>query len=342
MESTSETPENRPYAKWLEGNAESGEVTLTGIDLYYFTVCAFLIVVFTATVYLSFKGRTLARYFLWSWALLLLVAVPFISFIPDTVTTHAAGLGLLFFLYTIFLFDKRSRHQLDTAQNEIRRLLAESNNRMDEERRMIAHQLHDDINPRLVLAKLELQQLFSIIDENIEDDEQARKARTIVEKIMESITIAYQDSREIIKNTRIEIIDSIGLVAAIESLITHYKGIFERPKIKLKHNLPKRPDLPAGVAVNVYRIIQEALLNAVKHAGASNITISIFRTGHRFDVYIADDGVGISTKNAEGIGLIDMRERAKVLGSDLQTGNSGGKGTEIRFSFSHPDLSSQT
>ncbi len=310
-------------------------------DFYYFTVCIFLLVVFSATVYLSIKGRTLARYFLWAWALLLLVAAPFLSSIPHTITKNVAGLALLFFLYTIFLFDKRNQHQLDVAQDEIRRLLAESNNRMDEERRRIARQLHDDINPRLVLAKLELQQLFPIVD-RVEDEEQAQKAKTIIEKIMESIGIAYQDSREIIKNTRIEIIDSIGLTAALESLITHYKGILERPKITFKHNLPKRLDLPAAVAVNAYRIIQEALLNAVKHAEASNITISIHQTGKRFDVSIADDGIGISTKNAQGIGLIDMRERAKVLGSDLQIKNTGGKGAEINFSFSHLDSSSQT
>ena len=311
------------------------------IDLYYFTVCIFLLAVFAATVFFSLKGRTLAKYFLWAWALLLGVAVPFASLIPHTVETYAAGFALLFFLYTIFIYDKSSQHQLDIAQDEIRRVLAESNNRMDEERRRIARKLHDDINPKLVLAKLELQQLFPIVDKNIKDDVQAEKARKIIEKLMESIGTVYQDSREIIKNTRIEIIDSIGLVAAIESLVIHYKGILEKPKIVFGHDLPKRPDLPSAVAVNAYRIIQEALLNAVKHAESSNITISIHKTRKRFDVCIMDDGIGISTKSTQGIGLIDMRERARVLGSDLQFSNTGGKGTKISFSFLRQDSSNQ-
>lgn len=315
------------------------------IDYYYFTVCSFLIVVFSATVYLSLKGSSLARYLLWAWALLLLVAAPFIPSIPNTITTPAAGLALLLFLYTIFAYGRKNQYQLDIAQDEIRRLLAESNKRMDEERRRIARQLHDDINPRLVLAKLELQQLLRILD-SIEDGEQRQKGRATIQKIMESITVAYQDCREIIKNTRVEIIDAIGLVAALESLIAHYKGILERPKITFKHNLPNSPELhlPAAVAVNVYRIIQEALLNAVKYAEAANITVSIHRAGKRFNVCIADDGIGMSTMNAhaQGIGLIDMRERAKVLGSDLQITNTGGKGTAVNFSFSHPDSSSQT
>ena len=313
-----------------------------GIDFYYFTSCIFLLVVFAVAVYISIKGNALAKYFLWAWALLLIAAVPFMSLIPDTVKTYAAGFVLLFFLYTIFIFDKRNQHQLDIAQDEMRRVLAESNNRMDEERRRIARQLHDETNPKLLLAKLELQQLLPLVDKNINDEIQAKKARTIIHKIMESISTVYQDSREIIKNTRIEIIDSIGLVAAIESLVTHYKGILEKPKITFKHDLPKRPDLPSAVSVNVYRIIQEALLNAVKHAEASSVAISIHQSGKCFNVCITDDGIGMSTKNNHGIGLIDMRERARVLGGDLQIDNTNGQGTKISFSFSRPDSSNQT
>lgn len=313
-----------------------------GIDFYYFTICIFLLVVFATAVYISLKGNTLAKYFLWVWALLFIAAVPFVSLIPDAVKTYLAGLALLFFLYTIFIFDKRNQHQLDIAQDEMRRVLAESNNRMDEERRRIARQLHDEINPKLVLAKLELQQLLPIVDKNINDGIEAEKAKTIIHQIMESISTVYQDSREIIKNTRIEIIDSIGLVAAIESLVAHYKSILEKPKITFKHDLPKRPDLPSAVSVNVYRIIQEALLNAVKHAEALSIKISIHQSGKRFNISITDDGIGISTKNNQGVGLIDMRERARVLGGDLQIGNTSGKGTKISFSFSSLNSSNQT
>lgn len=312
-----------------------------GIGFYYFAVRTFLAGVFAAAVYISLKGNALARYFLWTWALLLVIAVPFVSLIPESARTYVGGLAILFFLYTIFIVGIRSQNKIDMAQDEMRRVLAESNNRMDEERRRIARQLHDEINPTLVLAKLELQKLVPIIDRNIADENEAEKANRIIGQLLDSISAVYQDSRQIIKNTRIEIIDSIGLVAAVESLVTHYKGILENQKVTLQHNFPRRPDIPSAIAVNAYRIIQEALLNAVKHADASNIAIDIRQSGKRISVCITDDGIGIGTKNSLGIGLIDMRERARVLGGELQVTNKNGKGTKITFSFSRSDSSIQ-
>ncbi len=302
-------------------------------SVYYFTLFAFLLLVFFASLYLSFNGNRLAKYFLWSWAALLLVALPFSSLIPGTIANHIAGITVFFFVYTLFLARRRDQKTIGIAHEETRRVLAEANNRMDEERRRIARRLHDDINPSLLLAKLELQNLVPLIHSSCHDSEQVEKAQNIVAKVLSSLTSVYQDCREIIRNTRIEIIDSIGLTTAIESLVDHYKQILERPVITLKHNLPKRPDMPLAVAVNAYRIIQEALLNAVKHAEAAHITISIHQTGKRFDVAIVDDGVGINAKTGQGIGLIDMRERARVLGSDLHIKSKRGRGTKISFSF---------
>lgn len=307
-------------------------------DAYYFTICAFLLLVFAATFYLSYKGNLLAKDFLWTWASLLLIALPFSSYIPSAITDHIAGITFIFFVYTLFLIKRKNQKTLETAHEETRRVLAEANKRMDEERRRIARQLHDEINPNLLLAKIELQNLVPLINSSMNDAEHAEKAHDIVAKVLSSLTSVYQDCREIIRNTRIEIIDSIGLTTAIESLVNHYKHILERLVITLEHNLPKRPNIPLGSAVNAYRIIQEALLNAVKHADAAHITISVYQTGKRYNVSISDDGVGIyASKNEHGIGLIDMRERARVLGSDLRIESRKGKGTKVSFSFLSQD-----
>lgn len=311
------------------------------LNVFYLAVIGSLVVVFATTIHLSLKGWVAAKYFLWLWALLLIVAAA--SFREKyTVRTDVAGLALLCFIYTLLVFSRRGKSDLDSAQEEIRRLLAESNKRMDEERRRISRRLHDDINPKLVIAKLELQQLRVLLDGRAAGDEETELAKLIIEKLLASISNIYDDSRQIIKNTRIEIIDSIGLTAAIESCVTHYNSVLEQPRIELEHNLAARPGLPPAVAVNVYRIVQEALLNAVKHASASVVTVSIQQSGSRYQATVADDGVGISSKSAHGIGLIDMRERAHVLGSDLVVKANGKKGTLVSFSFSAPGPSSQT
>ena len=302
-------------------------------NFYYFAAWSFILIVLATSVYLSHKGNRLAKYFLWSWALLLLAAAPFISSIPETLARHVPGVTVLFFVYTLFLIRKRNQRELEIAHEETRRVLAESNRRMDEERRRIAHRLHDDVNPKLVLSKLELQRLASLFQLHITDPEHAERARNMIEKAADFLTHAYQSSRDIIKHTRIEIIDSIGLTAAIESLVGHYRGILDKPDIKFEHNLPRRPELPNAAAVNAYRIVQEALLNAIKHAQADNVTISVYVDGKRYTVTVLDDGIGTSAHDQVGIGLIDMRERARLLDTELHIENTKGKGTRVSFSF---------
>ena len=125
------------------------------------------------------------------------------------------------------------------------------------------------------------------------------------------------------------------------------KSVFEKPVIVLKHNLPKRQRLTETVAVNVYRIIQEALFNAIKHAEGKHVVISIHysKTFNRYDIEVTDDGIGIKLRSPSlegtGIGLIDMRERARILGADLKiqldSGSGRKTGTKISFSISDRD-----
>lgn len=313
--------------------------------IFFLTICALLALVFAVSVYLSIKGNAFARSFLWTWALLLGGALLVLPLTPGRISAPVAALALTFFFYVLFLINRRGLAKLETAHEETRRVLAASSNRMDDERRAISRQLHDTVNPSLVLGKHELHKLASLL----KDDAQARE---IIERVTAHLTTAYQASRDIIKNTRIEVIDSIGLTAAIESLVDHYRSVFDKPAIELKHNLPKRPQLTDSVAVNMYRIIQEALFNAIKHADAKHVVVSIQhnKTFNRYDVEITDDGIGIKSRNpaAEGggIGLIDMRERARILGAELkiQADASSGKkgGTKISFSISDRDSSRQT
>ncbi len=309
----------------------------TGPGLIHLAISFFVLSVFLLATYMSLKGHTMARYFLWAWGGLLLVATPFIASLATGVSTAiAAGLSVGFIPYLMIWFNRRSS-QLEHVQQELRQVLAESNNRMDAERRRISRQLHDDINPRLVLAKLELKQVMALINNEIPDAEIASKVQQLLSNTQQTISDIYNDTREVIKSTRIEIIDSVGLVAAVESMVQNYKGALERPEIIFSHNIKKRPMLPDAIAANAYRIIQEALLNAVKHADASTITISLQLSGKRYSVVIADDGIGLSAKKGQGIGLSDMRERARTLNGGLIVEGGPGGGTKISFSFLHPD-----
>lgn len=311
------------------------------LTIIYYTSCAFVATVFAVSLFLAVKGNRAAKYFLWLWAALLLLALPFITQ-ANMISSLAAGLMLIFFVWVLYLIVRHGMQRVDVSHEETRRVLAESNRRIDEERRTLARRLHDEVNPQLLLSRNILKQLEPMVQADT-------KASTLLANAVEMVSDAYAQLRDVIKNTRIEVIDSIGFTAALESLVAHYTSFCEKPIITLNHNLPKRPALPATVAVSAYKIIREALFNAIKHANATQVRVSVQynKTLDYYNVEISDDGVGIKaaprTDDSAGIGLIDMRERARVLGGSLKvqaadSSNPKRPGTRISFSFSGQSL----
>lgn len=305
----------------------------------FYTSCAFLLTVFVVSMVLAVKGNQAAKYFLWVWAALLILALPLPLVTRANMISHvAAGLMLLFFLYVLYITVRYGMERVDVSHEETRRVLAESNRRIDEERRTLARRLHDEVNPQLLLSRNVLKQLEPLVKDN-------ERAAELLANATAMVSDAYTEMRDIIKNTRIEVIDSIGFTAALESLVAHYTNISEKPAITLEHNLPKRPALPEAVAVSTYKIIREAIFNAIKHSNAMQVRVSVQHNKalNSYKVEITDDGVGVkaTARNGDhaGIGLIDMRERARVLGGHLKVqaadlSNQKRPGTRISFSFS--------
>ncbi|MDM0029116.1 sensor histidine kinase [Variovorax saccharolyticus] len=312
------------------------ETTVVPAIIFYVSGI-FVLAVLVISTFLAAKGNRAAAYFLWVWAGLLVLILPFITNFT-MISSVAAGVILVFLLYVLYMAVQYGLKRVDVSHEETRRVLAESNRRIDEERRALARRLHDEVNPELLLVKFALQQLEPLLKDN-------EKASSILASALSTVSKAYTQTREIIKNTRIEVIDSIGFTAALESLVGHQKSFFDKPIITLDHNLPKRPELPETIAISAYKIIREALLNAIKHANANKVSVTVMysRSLGRYKVEIVDDGVGMrgAPKNDEvsGIGLIDMRERARVLGGELKVHpldarNLKRPGTRVSFSFS--------
>lgn len=306
----------------------------------FLTICVFLLAVFGFSLVSAAKGNETAKFFLWTWAVLLVCAIPFVAHTFNRISSLAAFLMLLFFVYVLYLMNKRGVERLEGSHEETRRVLAESNVRIDEERRLISRRLHDDVNPTLLFCRNEMERLLPLIKDN-------DKAVRITKQVISLVGEAYKSTRGIIKNTRIEVIDSIGFAAAVESLVAHYTDFFDKPTISVDHNLPKRPAISESVAVNAYKIIQEAIFNAIKHANAKHVEVRIAFDGiDHYKVEVVDDGVGIKGRSASsdgsGIGLIDMRERARFLGAAIKiqpanTGDAKRPGTKVSFSFSGQD-----
>lgn len=297
---------------------------------WYWLLIVFIAAVLTGGVYFYFRGRYQVKYFLWVWlGMLLLYAYSKPAIDPKNVHLEIVLALVLFFSYLVVLYRDPS-FKANQAEQELNRVLNVLNERIDSERTRISRHLHDELNPKLILSMQELRS-------QLRNPELTPSSRIGLENALAQIDSAYQDVRTIIRNTRSEIIDTIGLSAAIESLVGHYQAAFQKPKITLKHNLPSKPALDKKTSLSLYRVVQELLINAVKHSNAEDLQIKISQTLGRYDFEVADNGVGIELnrdRSSDGIGLIDIRQRVERLGGHLKIDNGPeGVGTIIKFSI---------
>ena len=131
-------------------------------------------------------------------------------------------------------------------------------------------------------------------------------------------------------NLRPAALDHLGLVAALEQHMNRLNS--DKLSIQFKAVGFRNVRLAPDVETSLYRIVQEALTNVVRHAQASVVGILLERRGDRVMLFVEDDGIGLSNndvKQTEHLGLVGMRERAEMLGGSLTVESVPGKGTSI-------------
>jgi two-component system, NarL family, sensor histidine kinase DevS len=202
------------------------------------------------------------------------------------------------------------------ARDSLRRVVAAQ----ELERRRLARELHDETGQALTSILLGLRSLEDFVDG---DDE-----RAAVADIRRQTVDTLQSVRRLAVELRPKALDDFGLEAALERL----KGTFQE-QTGLAVDFVARlgeGQLPADVATALYRIVQEALTNVVKHAHAERVSIVLTRKNDRVALVLDDDGRGFDPASpADGFGLQGMRERVELLGGSLQVESRAGAGTTI-------------
>ncbi len=187
------------------------------------------------------------------------------------------------------------------------------------ERRRLARELHDQTGQELTSVLLGLK----AVEEARSDEERAEALAAVREQVVETL----HDVRRLAVELRPKALDDFGLVAALE----HLRDTFSEQtgmRVDLEANVGDR--LPSDVETALYRIVQEALTNIVKHAQARAVSIVLARSGHAVTAVIEDDGRGFTTGDrSDGLGLLGMGERLALLGGKLKLESSPGAGTTI-------------
>lgn len=187
----------------------------------------------------------------------------------------------------------------------------------------ISRELHDNVGQQLTLAKLHLNTL-----QNDYPREDAEKIDTVKNLVTETI---YQ-IRNISKTLLGEKISDIGIRDAIAVEVERINKL-HLCNISFEEDADF-PKLNPQSEIILFRLIQEALNNVMKHAYATNILISLRHDDAKAVVSIADDGRGFDTHTApNGVGLINMKSRAAIIGSELYIYSEVGKGTNIEVAI---------
>jgi signal transduction histidine kinase len=225
--------------------------------------------------------------------------------------------------------ERAKTHQLATevsertrAENRVKSLLERLVSVQEEERRRLSRELHDELGQQLTALRLTLSMLRQVAS-NDEAREQLEIADTIASRL-------DQDVDRLAWALRPAALDEFGLLPALDTFIRQWSD-FHRIPVELDAS-EVTPRLPGDVENHIYRVVQEALNNVVKHARATHAIVTLHPTARGVQLSIHDNGHGFDTvgmKTAAGIGLLGMRERVALLGGEIHVDSSSGRGTTI-------------
>lgn len=231
---------------------------------------------------------------------------PLDSALLTDVAAQIAAVGFALRLATDL---ERSRDRLVTAR--------------EEERRRIRCDLHDGLGPQLASAVMALDVANRALGREPE------RAAPLVTVAREQLQEAVGDVRRIVHGLRPPALDDLGLLGALQAtgpgLLPSDGGA---PCIRIEGS-GSLDGLPAAVEVAAFRITQEAMTNAVRHAGAEHITVHLRGDENGVAIDVVDDGRGCQDDAAPGLGLQSMRDRAAELGGTCQIAAAPGGGTRV-------------
>ena len=220
------------------------------------------------------------------------------------------------------------------TNTQTRSLIKNMNINIENERKYIARELHDQLNSYLVSTRLHLIRSNAIINNN-HDFRDDHLLPGFIDNAIFSIDGVIAVSRDIISGLRPEVIDCLGLAGAIGELIYKYDAITPQCSFRF-HSSGDISSLSDAINIAIYRIVQESITNTVKHARASYVSVFI-KNSHDSGIVITitDNGVGFDLTDSlsgSGTGLIGMRERAISFGGFFNL-DSSEDGSTIRVSL---------
>lgn len=236
---------------------------------------------------------------------------------------------------------EQEQQRLESLVDERTAALTELSNYLqtvrEEERAKLARDIHDELGGILVSAKMDVAWAREQLGE--QEEPVARRLERTMALLDEGVTA----KRRIIEELRPTLLDNLGLAAALKWLAADVCG---RAEIGYEVTVPDECELRAPLSLALFRIVQEALTNAVKHAQAKHIAIEVIRDEREVTLLVSDDGVGIGPQaphSALSHGIPGMRQRVRALSGEFSIRGRPGQGTiiEVRLPLAAPEAGDQ-
>lgn len=200
----------------------------------------------------------------------------------------------------------------------------------EEERKRFAREIHDGPAQAMSNIVIKAELCEKLIDKNIDD---AKKELQNLKKVMRE---SLQEVRKIIYNLRPMSLDDLGLLPTLERYVISFKEDTQIEVVLKSRNVDE--DLKSVISLTVFRIVQEALNNVLKHSQAKTVSIFLEKIEQNFSIIIIDNGIGFNTNDIGitnsslkgGFGLYSMKERVALLEGDFDVISEKGSGTKIK------------
>jgi len=216
---------------------------------------------------------------------------------------------------------------LDRLELERRASTRQTLSALEGERRRIGQELHDEIGQRLTGILLQLGRVSAEAPEPLNDRLGA---------VSEQARAALDEVGELAWRLRPGVLDDLGLASALRALV---QTLQEHSETRIELVLPDRLDpIAPEVELAIYRIAQEGLNNALRHARARTVELRLGLDDDALRLVVADDGRGIASDEGEGPGIRGMRERSLLVGGRLRIDSPWGRGVRVRLDVPHENL----
>lgn len=233
---------------------------------------------------------------------------------------------------------KEAEEQLKAVGEQMRALASHIQTVREEERAFIAREMHDELGQILSSLKMNLI-LLHRQTEDWKNDFNIDKVNKEIKSMNGMVDRAVTRVRKLITQLRPELLDKLGLIPALEWYVDEFS---RDSKIQCQfQNEFDELQLDSNTELTVFRIVQESLTNISKHSGASLAFVRLFKNYDKIVLEISDNGKGIELNDLTGtksFGLLGMKERAHIIGGDLNFSGVPGQGTIVKLNFSFSNL----